>query len=171
MGYAIAPAPPGSPDAIRAVPVRHPGRWIAAVIVAVLAAGLVRSVATNQRFEWDIVGRYFTSSSVLHGLVVTLELTAAAMVVGVVLGVVLAVMRLSPNPLIASASWFYIWIVRGTPVLVQLLFWNFISALYPKISHRHPVRSRALPRQRERAHHAVRGGGPRARPERGGVHG
>ena len=130
----MGPAPPGPPDAIRAVPVRHPGRWIAAVIVAVLAAGLVRSVATNQRFEWDIVGRYFTSSSVLHGLLVTLELTAAAMLVGVVLGVVLAVMRLSPNPLIASASWFYIWIVRGTPVLVQLLFWNFISALYPKIS-------------------------------------
>jgi polar amino acid transport system permease protein len=56
------------------------------------------------------------------------------MVVGIVLGVVLAVMRLSPNPLVSGASWLYIWFFRGTPVLVQLLFWNFVGALYPKIS-------------------------------------
>jgi polar amino acid transport system permease protein len=65
---------------------------------------------------------------------ITLELTAVAMGVGIFLGVVLAVMRLSPNPLISGASWAYIWFFRGTPVLVQLLFWNFISALYPTIA-------------------------------------
>jgi len=65
---------------------------------------------------------------------VTLELTAVAMVVGVVLGVLLAVMRLSPNPLVSGASSFYIWFFRGTPVLVQLLFWSYIKALYPEIS-------------------------------------
>jgi polar amino acid transport system permease protein len=56
------------------------------------------------------------------------------MAVGIVLGVLLAVMRLSPNPLVSGASWIYIWVFRGTPVLVQLLFWNFISALYPRIA-------------------------------------
>jgi len=66
--------------------------------------------------------------------VLTLELTVAAMAAGIVLGVLLAVMRLSPNPLVAGASGFYIWLFRGTPVLVQLLFWNFIAALYPEIS-------------------------------------
>jgi polar amino acid transport system permease protein len=91
-------------------------------------------VATNPRFHWDVVGDYFFSSRVLHGLVATLELTVVAMAVGIVLGVVLAVMRLSPNPLVSSSSWFYIWFFRGTPVLVQLLFWSFISALYPRIS-------------------------------------
>ena len=55
------------------------------------------------------------------------------MVLGVVLGVVLAVMRLSPNPLISGSSWLYIWFFRGTPVLVQLLFWYNVAALYPKI--------------------------------------
>ena len=65
---------------------------------------------------------------------ITLELTVIAMAIGIVLGVVLAVMRLSLNPLVSSASWFYIWFFRGTPVLVQLLFWQFISALYPSIS-------------------------------------
>jgi polar amino acid transport system permease protein len=129
------PGPPaGRPDDIKAVPVRHPGRWIAAAIVALLAIALARSMATNPRFEWDIVGQFFTSSSILDGLRVTIELTLIAMVIGIVLGVILAVMRLSPNPLVAGASGVYIWFFRGTPLLVQLLFWNNISALYPKIA-------------------------------------
>jgi polar amino acid transport system permease protein len=102
--------------------------------VAVLAVALIRSAATNPRFDWGIVGHYFFSSDVLHGLLVTVELTVLSMAIGIVLGVVLAVMRLSPNPLVSGASWFYIWFFRGTPLLVQLLFWNFVGALYPKIS-------------------------------------
>jgi polar amino acid transport system permease protein len=89
---------------------------------------------TNPRFEWDIVEHYFFTSQVLHGLLVTIELTVVSMAIGIVLGVVLAVMRLSPNPLVSSSSWVYIWFFRGTPVLVQLLFWNFIAALYPHIA-------------------------------------
>jgi polar amino acid transport system permease protein len=124
----------GGPEQIKAVPVRHPGRWIAAAIVVVLAVSLVHSAATNSRFGWDVVGHYFFSHQVVHGLVVTVELTVIAMVIGIALGVVLAVMRLSPNPLVSGASWIYIWFFRGTPLLVQLLFWNFVSALYPKIA-------------------------------------
>src|SRR3954465_1855540 len=126
--------PAGRPEDIKAVPVRHPGRWVAAAIVALLGIALVRSMATNPRFEWDIVGQYFTSSSILDGLRVTIELTVIAMVIGILLGVILAVMRLSQNPLVAGASGLYIWFFRGTPLLVQLLFWNNISALYPKIA-------------------------------------
>jgi polar amino acid transport system permease protein len=128
-----APPPAGAED-IKAVPVRHVGRWIAAAVVLVLAVTVINSIATNPRFEWDLVRHYFFSSQVLHGLRVTLLLTVIAMAIGIVLGVVLAVMRLSPNPVVSSASWFYIWLFRGTPVLVQLLFWQFISALYPEIS-------------------------------------
>jgi polar amino acid transport system permease protein len=127
-------APPEAAGAIKAVPVRHTGRWVAAAIVLVLAVTIVHSVATNPRFEWGLVRHYFFSAPVLHGLRITLELTLIAMAIGIVLGVVLAVMRLSPNPLVSAASWFYIWLFRGTPVLVQLLFWQFISALYPRIS-------------------------------------
>src|SRR3954465_730233 len=126
--------PAGRPEDIKAVPVRHPGRWVAAAIVALLGIALVRSMATNPRFEWDVVGQYFTSSSILDGLRVTIELTVIAMVIGIALGVILAVMRLSQNPLVAGASGLYIWFFRGTPLLVQLLFWNNISALYPKIA-------------------------------------
>ncbi|HEY8867234.1 MAG TPA: amino acid ABC transporter permease [Solirubrobacteraceae bacterium] len=125
---------PLRPEDIKAIPVRRPGRWVTAAIVALLAATLIHSVATNPRFGWGTVGHYFFSSEILHGLVVTLELTVIAMAIGIVLGVVLAVMRLSPNPLVSGASWAYIWFFRGTPVLVQLLFWSFVSALYPQIS-------------------------------------
>jgi polar amino acid transport system permease protein len=122
-----------APGEIQAVPVRHPGRWIAAAVIALLVAALARSVATNPRFEWGVVGDYLFSSRILHGLVVTLELTALSMAIGIVLGVLLAVMRLSQNALLSSVSWVYIWLLRGTPVLVQILFWNFISAVYPSI--------------------------------------
>ena len=124
----------GRPEQITSVPVRHPGRWVAAVIVLVIATSLAHSMATNPRFEWGIVGQYFASSRVLHGLALTIELTVIAMALGIALGVVLAVTRLSPNPLVSGASWLYIWLFRGTPVLVQILFWNFIAALYPVIS-------------------------------------
>ena len=125
---------PVRPDEIKAIPVRHPGRWVAAAIVLVLASALAKSIATNPRFQWGIVGHYFFSSRVLHGLVVTLELTAISMGIGIALGTLLAVMRLSPNPLVSGASWLYIGLFRGTPVLVQILFWSFISALYPQLS-------------------------------------
>ena len=122
------------PDDIKAVPVRHPGRWLAAAIVLVCAVAVAHSVVTNKRFEWGVVGHFLFDPRVLSGAVVTVELTVAAQALGVVLGIVLAVMRLSPNPLIAGGSWLYVWFFRGTPVLVQLTFWYVgIAALYPTI--------------------------------------
>src|SRR5262249_51041520 len=122
------------PDDIRAVPVRHYGRWIAAIIVIAIAARLIYSIATNDRFKWGQVGHFLFDDRILRGVVLTLELTALSMVIGLVLGVILAIMRLSPNPLVSGASSFYIWIFRGTPVLVQILLWYYVAALYPKIT-------------------------------------
>jgi polar amino acid transport system permease protein len=121
------------PDDIKAIPVCHPGRWVAVVVVLFFAVAIGKSVATNKRFEWSVVGHYFFTGSVLHGLVATMELTVTSMAIGITLGILLAVMRLSPNPLVSGASWLYIWFFRGTPVLVQILFWYNISALYPRI--------------------------------------
>ena len=131
---AATPAQQQRPDDIKAVPVRHPLRWVVAAIVAVLAANIVWSAATNERFEWDVFGDFFFDQRILDGLVTTLELTFLAMAIGILLGVLLAVMRLSPNPLIAGGASFYVWAFRGTPVLVQILLWNYIAALYPEIS-------------------------------------
>src|SRR6266849_729960 len=105
-------AEPVRPDQIKAIPVRHPGRWVAAAIIAIFAVALGNSIATNPRFQWVVVGHYFLSSRVLDGLVVTLELTVISMAIGIALGVLLAVMRLSPNPLVTGASSLYIWFFR-----------------------------------------------------------
>jgi len=121
------------PEDIKAIPVRRPGRWVAAAVVLVIAVAIANSVVTNKRWGWGHVGHYLFDSRILHGVLVTLELTVAAQAAGVILGVLLAVMRLSPNPLVSGGSWLYIWFFRGTPVFVQILFWYNIAALYPVI--------------------------------------
>ncbi|WP_326846778.1 amino acid ABC transporter permease [Streptomyces kaniharaensis] len=127
-------AHPGRPETFKAVPVRHPGRWAGAIVVAVLAAMMLHALIFNPAFQWDVVNTYLFDSSILHGLGVTLELTALSMLMGVAGGIILAVMRLSPNPLLSATAWFYIWVFRGTPVLVQLVFWNFMGALWGTLS-------------------------------------
>lgn len=120
---------------IRARKARHPRRWVGTVLVLLFGAIIVDNVATNKRFEWGEVGQYLTNTTILEtGAVTTIELTAIAMVLGALLGIILAVMRLSPVPVISGAAWIYIWLFRGTPVLVQLLIWYNISALYPRLN-------------------------------------
>jgi polar amino acid transport system permease protein len=122
------------PAPIKAVPVRHPGRWAAVVVIAVLVAMAINSVVTNPNWQWDFLFQNAFTEPVLHGVWTTLWLTAAAMAMGVLLGIVLAVMRLSPNPVLAGSAWVYIWVFRGTPVLVQLVIWANLGSLYRQIS-------------------------------------
>jgi polar amino acid transport system permease protein len=133
-GGSETPSAARRPDDIKAVPVRHLGRWVAAALIVLFGASLIRSVATNKLLEWHVVGEFLFDQRILEGVAVTLELTVSAMAIGVVLGVLLAVMRLSPNPLVSGVSWLYVWFFRATPVLVQLLFWFNIAAIYPRIS-------------------------------------
>ena len=121
------------PEAIKAIPVRHPWRWVAAVLVLAFVADAVYTVATAPDLQWDVVQHYLFQDRILLGLAGTLELTVLAMVIGIVLGIVLAVMRLSPNPVMSVVSWFYIWFFRGTPVLVQLFFWWQLGLILPTI--------------------------------------
>ena len=131
----LTPSAPGRPEDIKAVPVRRPGRWIAAFIVLVCSASFVRFVIADSAMKWNVVGQYLFNSLVLNAVVRVIYLTALAMLIGVILGVILAVMRLSPNPILKSASWIYIYFFRGTPLLVQVVFWYNISALFPAPQH------------------------------------
>ncbi|MDQ1494917.1 MAG: polar amino acid transport system permease protein [Actinomycetota bacterium] len=117
------------PADIRAVPARHPGRWVASVVVLVLLAMLAHLLVTNKNLGWSVVRHYLFNPIVRRGVVTTIELTILAMVIGVFLGIVLAVMRLSKNPVTSWVSWVYIWFFRGTPVLVQIIFWFNINLL------------------------------------------
>jgi polar amino acid transport system permease protein len=106
---ATAP-PPGTPyDQMRVVPARHPGRWVATAVVAVLLAMVVNSLVTNPRWEWDVVA-YLTEESIVRGVLTTIELTAITAVLGFALGTVLALMRLSRSPLLQAVSWGCTWV-------------------------------------------------------------
>jgi polar amino acid transport system permease protein len=128
------PAAGTRPAELRAIPVRHPGRWAAAAVVLVLAAQLVYWLITNPALHWDVVRQYLFDSAIRAGVLRTIELTIIAMAIGVVLGIVLAVMRLSPNPIVSGVAWLYIWFFRSTPVLVQLLFWFFLPTVVKSFS-------------------------------------
>ena len=112
-------------------PARHAGRWVSTLVALGVVAILVDSAATNPRFEWGTVGRYLTSTFILAGVETTIMLTIITMVIGITLGTVVALMRLSANPLFSALAWLYVWIFRSTPLLVQLLFWYNLAALYP----------------------------------------
>src|ERR1035441_3547342 len=93
------------PEEIRAVPLRHPGRWVATAAMLVLAAMFTHSLLTNPHWGWGIVRSNLFSPPIVQGVEKTIELTVISMIVGVVLGVLVAVMRLSPNPILSSAAW------------------------------------------------------------------
>ncbi len=118
-----------SDEAIKAVPVRHWGRYVSAAIVLALVAafGIALSKAD---ITWASIPRFLTSRVILDGLRNTLVISVAAQAVGIVLGILFAVMRLSKNPVVGTVSWFYIWFFRGTPVLVQLVFWFNLSLVF-----------------------------------------
>ncbi|WP_200175694.1 amino acid ABC transporter permease [Tomitella cavernea] len=121
------------PAPIRAVPLRRPGRWAAAVIIVVLFALFVYGAATNEAYGWGTYGRYLFDERISSAAWNTVQLTVLSMALAVVLGVVLAVMRLSPNPVLRGSSWLFVWFFRGTPVYVQLVFWGLFPAIYKRL--------------------------------------
>jgi polar amino acid transport system permease protein len=121
------------PEPIRAVPLRRPGRWIAGALVVIALVLIVWGAATNEAFRWDIYGQYLFDRRISEAAWNTVQLTVLAMLIAVVLGVVLAVMRLSPNPVLKSVAWVYLWVFRGTPVYVQLVLWGLFPSIYKQL--------------------------------------
>jgi polar amino acid transport system permease protein len=120
------------PDAIAAVPVRHWGRWIGATIVVYLLVALIFSFIHSPNLDWPTVWEYLFKPLTLMGVARTIELTFLCMTVGAVGGVMMAVMRLSDNPVLSWIAWGYIWFFRGTPVYVQIILWGNIGVLWTK---------------------------------------
>ncbi|WP_312081226.1 amino acid ABC transporter permease [Pantoea septica] len=110
------------------------GRWVSWIVALILASNFLWLVATNPSFEWKVVLQWFTEESVLKGLEITLGLTVVSMILGTGLGLLLAVWRLSENRLLSGIASLYIWFFRGTPLLVQLIFWYNLSTLFPTLS-------------------------------------
>lgn len=127
------PAVTPSDEEAPPVPRRHPLRWFAALVILFLFFRVCQALASSQNMNWPTVGHYLFNSFILEGLLRTIELTAISMAIAIVIGVLVAIMRLSSNPVLSSVSWFYVWFLRATPVLVQLLFWFFIAAVFPRV--------------------------------------
>ena len=129
---AVEPEHPPEPDltAGRVIPLRHPGRWIATVVVLVLLAQFVHGLVTNPFYQWDRFAYWFARPVVLQGLLITLEVTAISAVLALLAGIVLALMRRSHSPVLQTVSWAYIWLFRSVPLIVLLLFLYNFSALY-----------------------------------------
>lgn len=135
----IGKAPPAgsAPEdysALKVVPTRHPVRWAATFVVAVLLAQFVHGLVTNPAWDWETFGLYFSSGTIITALGVTLELTVYGTVIGFVLGVVLAFMRLSKSPLLKAVAFGYVWAFRSIPLIVQVIFWFNLTVLYERLS-------------------------------------
>ena len=122
------------PERIEAKPLRHPGRWILAAIIIALAVWFIIGAARNDAYGWDTYFRYLFDTRIAIAALHTLAITILAMLLGVVGGVLLAVMRMSPNPVFKTVAWVFLWIFRGTPVYVQLIFWGLIGSIYDTIN-------------------------------------
>jgi polar amino acid transport system permease protein len=125
--------PPAGPEAIKAIPVRHPGRYVSAIIALGLLGAVVYAFAQG-KINWGAIPDYFFDDRIMRGVGKTLLLTVLSMVIGIVGGILLAVMRLSKNPVTSSIAWFYIWFFRGTPVLVQLFVWFNLGLVFEYIN-------------------------------------
>ena len=122
-----------APESLKAIPVRHPGRWVALVVIAVLVAMFAHMLVTNDAFQWRFMWDNMFLPPVREGVRTSLLLTVESMVLGVALGIVLGVMRLSPNPIISSVAWVYTWFFRAVPRLVLAILFGNLGILYARL--------------------------------------
>lgn len=125
-------APSGS-TARRVVPVRHYGQWFGVAVLALLGCAVVWQIAENSVIRWELVFSRVGAAAILEGAYVTLLLTVASMALGVALGMVIAVMRVSSNPVLVTVAWLFVWVFRGTPLLVQILVWFNLALFIPSV--------------------------------------
>ncbi|TPQ15946.1 amino acid ABC transporter permease [Streptomyces sporangiiformans] len=125
--------PPAGPEAIRAIPVRHYGRYFSAAVAIAILVAIIYAFAQG-KINWGAIPDYFFDDRIVKGVGQTLLLTVLSMLIGIVGGILLAVMRLSKNPVTSSIAWFYIWFFRGTPVLVQLVVWFNLGLVFEYIN-------------------------------------
>ena len=128
------PERPAPPKPIQALPVRHPWRWVAIGVIAVLTAMFVHMLLTNDAFQWEFMFDNMFSEPVLRGAQTVVIMTVLAMVLGIALGIVIAIMRLSPSPILRTVAWVYTWFFRAVPRVALLLVFANLGILYERYS-------------------------------------
>jgi polar amino acid transport system permease protein len=120
-------------DVSTAKPRFRPGRILIALIILFVLVQIVMFLVTNKRFGWPIVGEYLFNPAVMAGLGMSLFLTVIGMVIGSVVGTLLAAGQLSDFGPVRWVCQLYVGIFRGIPPLVQLIFWYNLAYLVPRI--------------------------------------
>lgn len=129
-----APLIPEQVDLSRRVArIHHPAQWIITAVVVVLVLNFGQTLFTNPAWEWQRVGHWFFSPAIVTGIWLTLAATAISAVVSFLGGIVVALGRLSSNPVLSGVSWLYIWIFRSVPLILVLIFLYNLGNLYPSI--------------------------------------
>lgn len=121
------------PEPIKAIRLKHPVRIIFAIILVAALAIFLIDAAQRPAYSWDNFAKYIFDKRISQAAGFTLLLTIYSMAIAIVLGITIAVMRLSDNPVVKGVAWLYLWIFRGTPVYVQLVFWGLITTIYQTI--------------------------------------
>lgn len=136
IGTGFTPVPLAKETVTRniVVPRRHPGRWLAIAILAVVSLQIAQAVSVNPNFHWDVYATHLFSPQVIRGVVWTLILTVVAMTVAIVMAALLVIMRDSDNPVLRGIAYAWVWFFRGTPIYTQLLFWGLFAVLFPNLS-------------------------------------
>ena len=134
MTNSSSPASATPPPKIEARPLRHPWRWVFAAVLILLAVWFIIASARNEAFGWGTYAQYLFDTRIATAALHTIAITILAMIIGVVGGAAFAVMRMSPNPVLRGVSRVFLWLFRGTPIYVQLVFWGLLSALYQSIN-------------------------------------
>ncbi|MEM0810871.1 MULTISPECIES: amino acid ABC transporter permease [Corynebacterium] len=120
-------------EEIKAKPLPHPGRWITAAVLLALFLWFIIGAARNEAYHWDVYFQYLFDTRIAAAAGWTIALTVLAMLIGIVGGAIVAVLRMSDNPVLSTVAWFYLWVFRGTPVYVQLVFWGLLGTIYSTI--------------------------------------
>ena len=120
-------------EEIKAKPLPHPGRWITAAVLLVLFLWFIIGAARNEAYHWDVYFKYLFDTRIAAAAGWTIALTVLAMLIGIVGGAIVAVLRMSENPVLSTVAWFYLSVFRGTPVYVQLVFWGLLGTIYSTI--------------------------------------
>lgn len=129
----VLPNGAGAPAPIKAIRLRHPWRNVVAVILILMLALFIIDASQRDAYGWDNFAKYIFDKRISQAAGYTLLLTIYSMIIAIILGITLAVMRLSDNPVVKGVAWLYLWVFRGTPIYVQLVFWGLFATIYKTI--------------------------------------
>jgi polar amino acid transport system permease protein len=120
-------------DDVVAVPLRHPWRWISGIMAVGLLLSFVYAVVSAKSIQHDLVVKFLFDPRILQGALVTVIVTVVCMAIGAILATLLAIMKLSVNPLLRWLATGYIEFFRGTPLLLQIVFWGYLGIIFPEL--------------------------------------